>query len=113
MWDNVPMMETKSGGNYVIWPVVWQALTNAGLESVDVEEVHPHSSISRTHAQFDVLSSRLCIVLIRKGRHLRFMHAASAYFGVAISRIPLHHHRALQLLISSGNRRYSAVVPSL
>lgn len=50
VWDNVPMMETKSGGNYVIWPVVWQALTNAGLESVDVEEVHPHCSTSRTHS---------------------------------------------------------------
>lgn len=33
------MMETKTGGNYVIWPVVWQTLTNAGLKSVDAEEV--------------------------------------------------------------------------
>mmetsp|Transcript_16381 Transcript_16381/g.49101 ORF Transcript_16381/g.49101 Transcript_16381/m.49101 type:complete len:271 (-) Transcript_16381:272-1084(-) len=38
VWDNVPMMETKTGGNYVIWPVVWQTLTNAGLKSVDAEE---------------------------------------------------------------------------
>lgn len=38
VWNDVPKMETKTGGNYVIWPVIWQALTNKGLRSVSPDE---------------------------------------------------------------------------
>lgn len=39
VWNDVPKMETKTGGDYVIWPVIWQALTNKDLRSVSPDEV--------------------------------------------------------------------------
>lgn len=39
VWNDVPKMETKTGGDYVIWPVIWQTLTSKGLRSVSPDEV--------------------------------------------------------------------------
>lgn len=38
VWNDVPKMATKTGGDYVIWPVVWQSLTTNGLKSVSPDE---------------------------------------------------------------------------
>jgi rhodanese-related sulfurtransferase len=38
VWTEVPKMQTRTGGDYVIWPVLHSALVDAGLRSVSTEE---------------------------------------------------------------------------
>lgn len=71
VWDNVPKMQTRTGGDYVIWPVIHTSLVEAGLKTVSVDEAEQLASNGavfvdvRTEANFNAehIENATCVPL--------------------------------------------------